>query len=64
MAETLKQNFPSELVTDDLIKFTIGILCLKKTSKLNSGRRNLKDKSNQIPSKISEFLECVRGYSQ
>ena len=60
--KTLKQIFPHEVVTEDLVNFTAGILSLRKTPNAEN-KRAKRNQSNPISTMVSEFLTCVRSYS-
>ena len=56
MYKTLENKVPEELLTEDVVYFTIGILSLKETSKLRC--------TTEVKEDISNFLTCVRNYTK
>ena len=56
MYKTLENKIPEELLTEDLVYFTIGILTLKESSKLRC--------TKEVKEDITDFLNCVRNYTK
>jgi len=64
MAKTLKKTLSPELVTKELIHFTIGILNLNKNPRFKKDEEARPNGPIRVSDKITEFLTCVRYYSQ